>query len=379
MFIDPLVLNSLLKATEAGLAISQGFAYVLVLSVSMIVRVSAMEVCYFNSLRAMNNVRSCLAVGIYRKAVNLGHNSRQWTTGGLTNLLATDNNKFGKDAWIVFFLAQWTFAVCSLPAVVFFLYRLVGSAAFVGTAAILIGNQVNVRVAKAIKPFVHKVQKQRDARGRLVSELTRNIRMVKLQGWEESWRTRLLEARELEMRALKTVRYLNAFNVLIGGIVSICIPVSIFATYTLAQKQVLTGPIAFTTLAWIGQMQWSITTIPSLYNLLAYGQPSVERIFVFLNSPGPGNWLALDEKIGIGTGSGLVTSEDAQAIRVIGAELGYLTSGAEDDYMGEEEKKREKKEEDKKKKEKKEEEEDLEEEELEETGKKEEEERRRTT
>jgi hypothetical protein len=118
MFLDPIILNALLSSVassssahlpaspspsppaeegEAIPAISAEvwyrFALVFALSASMLVRVSCMEMCYFTSVRACNNARSTLVLAIFSFTLDSSHSAND--TGRLTNLMATDADKFG--------------------------------------------------------------------------------------------------------------------------------------------------------------------------------------------------------------------------------------------------------------------------------------------
>ena len=95
-------------------------------------------------------------------------------------------------------------------------------------------------------------------------------------------RARVAAAREAEMAALKTTRYLDALNVFVGCVAALAVPVAIFSWYALVEKKSLSPAVAFTALAWITQMEWSINTLPDIYNLWSSLSPSVERLADFL-------------------------------------------------------------------------------------------------
>ena len=128
----------------------------------------------------MNNARTAVAPAVFAKA--LRHES-QLDSGALTNLMATDADKLGRWTWTVFFLAQWSFAVVSLPAVVFCMYNLLGAAAFCGAATLLITNHLSMLLARRTKPVVVRLQEARDRRASLVSECVASARLLKLRGW----------------------------------------------------------------------------------------------------------------------------------------------------------------------------------------------------
>lgn len=105
-------------------------------------------------------------------------------------------------------------------------------------------------MASLIRTVVKRLQERRDQRGQLVAGLLEGMRLVKLQGSQEFYRSQLTAARDLEMKELMWQRYLTAGNELLGSLLSISVPVSMFTWYTLVQGRVLDGATAFTALAW---------------------------------------------------------------------------------------------------------------------------------
>jgi ABC-type multidrug transport system fused ATPase/permease subunit len=238
MFADPLILNPLLQSgstdVEAGVPWKQ-LGLVALLSVSMLIRVTCMELCYFGSTRVMNNARSILVRAIFCESMHMDPNDVAWTSGKLTNLMATDADKLGKTSWTVWCIVAWSWAVVSSPLVVYFMYKLVGVSAFVGTATAIVGNFISVRLGRLTMPIVKRLQERRDQRAKLMEELIRSMRMVKLMQWQKFWKERIREQRELEMKELVRMRLLNAANSLVGALAALSVPVSIFAYYTLVE------------------------------------------------------------------------------------------------------------------------------------------------
>ena len=126
MFLDPIILRRLLDGAgaDSAAAARRNLGYAAALSASMFVRVACMEVCFFGSVRAMNNCRTAIVPLVFRAAVG-GRTDED--SGKLTNLMATDADKLGRWSWTLFFAAQWSFAVVSLPAVAYCMYDLLGA------------------------------------------------------------------------------------------------------------------------------------------------------------------------------------------------------------------------------------------------------------
>lgn len=291
MTIDPLMLQVLLQSAEGhsvgsnatGASLTSQLLLIIVLSISMLTRVSAMEMCYFHSARVANNVRSVVVHAIFRKALVIP--DHELDTGKITNLMATDADKLGYTAWLLFSISQWTWAIVSLPVVVYFLYKLVGVAAFLATAVILIGSAANRWLSMRVAARTKSLQKCRDQRSKLMIELIRGIRTVKLQALEPLWCERISASREYELQELMKVRIFSALNSLVGSILSTAVPVTIFACYTLVEGKTLDSATAFTTLAWIATLRWSIQTLPGMYSTLANMKPSIDRLSAFLSLP----------------------------------------------------------------------------------------------
>ncbi|CAE7932971.1 ABCC2 [Symbiodinium necroappetens] len=287
MTIDPLMLRVLLNAVQDSGSTEVSFPVQLclvgALSLSMLVRVTCMEICFFASGRVQNNVRSVLVHAIFRKSLCVP--DHELDVGRISNLMATDADKIGKWSSLLFSLSQWSWTFASLPFLVYFLYQLVGSAAFIGTAMVVLGAGISRGLGRCLQSWTKVVQECRDHRASLMSEMVRGIRTVKLQVWEPVWQSRLSAARNAEMKAIVRVRILGAFNTLVGSVLSVMVPVSIFAWYTVVRGERLDAATAFTTLAWISTLQWSVQALPGIYRAVANLKPSFDRIDRFLTTP----------------------------------------------------------------------------------------------
>ena len=149
--------------------------------------------------------------------------------------------------------------MCSLPIILYFMYELLGTAGFVGVGAFLFQNVVAQFFSWAQEPFVRKLQERRDRRAEAVSQLMSGMLIVKVYGCEEAWGARVALARERELVQLRNVQYMSAAASLFCGLLYQLVPISIFSWYILVERRTLDAPTAFTALAWINQMNWSIS------------------------------------------------------------------------------------------------------------------------
>ena len=193
MFADPIILNALLQSmSEATHATApppppplphhthdpaqpppsalpllvRQLGLVALAASSMLVRVTCMELCYFHSKRCANNARTTLVLGVFRSTIDVhdagavggggsqpsgkpkpGHSGESDGIGKLTNLMATDADRIGRTEWLVWAFAQWTWSIIILPAVVYMMWLLLGSAAFVGIGAFLLSNSATILIS----------------------------------------------------------------------------------------------------------------------------------------------------------------------------------------------------------------------------------------
>ena len=335
-------------AALSHLLLNLGLA--LLLSLSMLLRTTCMEICYFTSVRLANNARSQLIIAVFRSAIashgssasatadsslhgvgvdgsnsgdskrsggSSGGGSGSGETGRLTNLLATDADSVGNASGLVWCFACWTFSLCTIPFVIYLMWTLLGNAAFVGCAAFLASNFAAGWLAVLQKPIVRRLQERRDARGALMSDVVRGIHMLKAYGCEDSWEAKLHSARAKELIHLRNLRYLDAAVSLACGLLSQAAPVAIFSWYVLVQRQSLDATTAFSALAWIFQMRWSIDALPAFFNAIASLLPMLRRLASHIKGGGAGGldsaWGALEALSNGGGGGGGGGAEEVGA------------------------------------------------------------------
>ena len=196
----------------------------------------------------------------------------------LANLMATDCERIGGTQWLVWSFSSWTYSIAALPAILYMMWRLLGAAAFAGVLAFLLSNAASAYIAGRATPVQQRLQEKRDVRCALLGDFLRGVGVLKALGCEKSWGRRLQAARELELQHVRLMRYLDAAISFACGLMSQACPVAIFSWFVLVQKRPLTSTLAFTTLAWISQMQWSINSLPAVFQLRAALLPSLSRL-----------------------------------------------------------------------------------------------------
>ncbi|KAG0378501.1 hypothetical protein BGX24_003626 [Mortierella sp. AD032] len=214
LYIMPVLLNQLLNFIESyssgesqpvslGLILAFGMFFVSVLSAVCVGQ-------YFQT--AINvgvEIRTALIAMIYRKSLRLSNTAKQsHTAGEISNHMSVDAER-------------WLQAVTSLPMLVsipyeialalWLLYNQIGWSIFIGLVLIVALVSTQGFIAKAYMQAKIKKMAAADNRMRLMNEILAGIKIVKLYGWEDSFKQRITAYRDEELVNLKFFGKLNVF------------------------------------------------------------------------------------------------------------------------------------------------------------------------
>ncbi len=201
------------------------------------------------------------------------------SVGTVVNLIATDINnllRMGCD------LHSLYGAPIEIIVATVFLHSLLGYAAFVGIAALVIALPVNYQTGKASARLQRAYAQARDKRIALTTEALSSAQYVKLQAASGIWHHRISEARAHELRMLSRCRVLNIVITVFWTTVPLIVTLLAFYTYTIVAQETLTVAVAFTSLTLFSMLRGPLETLPTF--LMAGYQAAVslrrlERFF----------------------------------------------------------------------------------------------------
>ncbi|KAF9170116.1 Multidrug resistance-associated protein 1 [Mortierella sp. AD010] len=182
--------------------------------------------CTFMGIEA----RAALVAMIYRKSLKLSPSARSKSTlGEISNHMAVDAE-------------IWMQAVNQLPLLltipleisisIFLLYRLLGWSLIAGLAVFAIITPFQTKLGKSL--FTHQRSKLKvmDSRLRLMTEVLSNIKIVKLQAWENAFRVKLDVFRINELAAERALATVRSFLVIVFTSVNLLIIMATFTVYS---------------------------------------------------------------------------------------------------------------------------------------------------
>ncbi|XP_043693117.1 ABC transporter C family member 3-like [Telopea speciosissima] len=151
------------------------------------------------------NIRAALFSIIYKKCLRLSSESKQGhTCGENINLMSVDVERIGLFSW--YFHNIWAVPV-QVVLTLLILYKSLGLASLIAFISIIILMLTNIPLGKLQEKFQEKLMDSKDRRMKVTSEALRNMRILKLQGWEMKFLDKIFEHRNFETRWLKKLLY----------------------------------------------------------------------------------------------------------------------------------------------------------------------------
>lgn len=225
------------------------------------------------------HVRSALTAMVYRKGLRLSGLAKQsHTSGEIVNYMAVDVQRVGDYSWYLHDIWMLPLQIILALAI---LYKNVGIASVATLIATIISIVVTVPVAKIQEDYQEKLMTAKDERMRKTSECLRNMRILKLQAWEDRYRVMLEEMRDVEFKWLRKALYSQAFITFIFWSSPIFVSAVTFGTCILLGGQLTAGSV-LSALATFRILQEPLRNFPDLVSMMAQTKVSLDRISSFL-------------------------------------------------------------------------------------------------
>ncbi|GLT55634.1 hypothetical protein SLA2020_287380 [Shorea laevis] len=232
----------------------------------------------FRLARVGIRIRAVLVTMIYNKGLTLSCQSKQsHTSGEIINFMAVDVERVAGSCWNIH--DPWK-VILEVALALFILYRNLGIAsvaAFIVTVLLMLAN---FPFGKLEEKFQDKLMKSKDKRMKATSEILRNIRILKLQGWEMKFLSRIFELRNVETAWLKKYVYTSAVTRFLFWMAPIFVSVATFGTCMLLGIPLESGRI-LSAIATFSILQGSINSLPGTISVLIQTKVSLDRIASF--------------------------------------------------------------------------------------------------
>ncbi|KAG9327767.1 hypothetical protein KVV02_000213 [Mortierella alpina] len=173
--------------------------------------------------------RTALIAMIYRKSLKLSSAAKQKSTAGeINNHMSVDAERL-PDA--LTFLPMFISIPYELAIALWLLYQQIGWSVFVGLATILVMIPVQGIIAKFFTKAKSQKLESMDHRIRVMNEILSGIKIVKLYGWEDSFRDRVAVFRNRELASLRRIGTVFSFMSIMFQSMPLLVSLVSFAVY----------------------------------------------------------------------------------------------------------------------------------------------------
>ncbi|KAJ6702923.1 ATP-BINDING CASSETTE SUB-FAMILY C [Salix viminalis] len=156
-----------------------------------------------------------------------------------------------------------------------------GLGSVAGFVATVIVMSLNYPFGRLEERFQDKLMESKDKRMKTTTEILRNMRILKLQGWEMKFLSKILDLREIETRWLKKYLYTSVVITVVAWVTPTIVAVATFGTCMLIGVPLDSGKV-LSALATFEILQSPIYTLPDTVSMLIQTKVSLDRITSFL-------------------------------------------------------------------------------------------------
>ncbi|RZC35044.1 multidrug resistance-associated protein 7 [Asbolus verrucosus] len=221
-------------------------------------------------------MRGALVTTIYRKTLTVSETvlNSAFSVGEIVNFMSTDTDRIVNSC--PSFHALWSIPF-QLVVTLYLLYSQVGLAFLSGIAFSIILIPVNKVIANKIGKLSTKLMQEKDARVKMLTEVLRGIKAIKLYVWEQHFLRLITKLRDKELKYLKGRKYLDALCVYFWATTPVLISILTFGTYVLMGNK-LTAATVFTGIALLNMLISPLNAFPWVLNGLTEAWVSIKRI-----------------------------------------------------------------------------------------------------
>jgi ATP-binding cassette subfamily C (CFTR/MRP) protein 2 len=258
---------------------NEGYTLVSVFFAAKLVECLSQRHWFFRVQHAGIKVRSVLIAMIYNKGLTLSCQSKQGNTSGeIINFMSVDAERIGDFAW---YMHDPWMVLLQVAIALLILYKNLGLASIATLIATIVVMLANVPLGKLQEKFQEKIMESKDKRMKATSEILRNMRILKLQGWEMKFLSKINELRKTEEGWLKKFVYTSAMTSFVFWGAPTFVSVVTFGACILIGIPLESGKI-LSALATFRILQEPIYNLPDTISMIVQTKVSLDRIASFL-------------------------------------------------------------------------------------------------
>ncbi|XP_068651406.1 putative ABC transporter C family member 15 [Aristolochia californica] len=280
-YVGPYLIDDFVKflSKKKQQSIENGYVLALAFLSAKMVETVAQRQWVFGSRQLGMRLRAALISHIYKKGLHLSNQSRQnHSSGEIINYMSVDIQRITDLAWYLNII--WMLPI-QISLAIYILHMSMGLGSLAGLVATAMVMICNVPITKIQKRFQSKIMESKDERMKATSEVLRNMKILKLQTWDNKYLHKLERIRSVEHNWIWKSLRLSAISAFIFWGAPTFISVVTFGACILMGIPLTAGRV-LSALATFRMLQDPIFNLPDLLQVLAQAKVSVDRVASYL-------------------------------------------------------------------------------------------------
>ncbi|KAI5596069.1 hypothetical protein BDE02_03G182100 [Populus trichocarpa] len=279
-YVGPYLIDVFVQCLDGrGEFKNQGYILASAFVVAKLAECLAQRHLRFRLQQIGTRLRAVTATMIYNKSLTISSHSKQGhSSGQIINIMTIDANRLGIFSW---YMHDPWLVILQVCLALLILYRNLGLGSVAGFVATVIVMSLNYPFGRLEEKFQDKLMESKDKRMKATTEILRNMRILKLQGWEMKFLSKILELRKVETRWLKKYLYTSEVITVVAWVTPTVVAVATFGTCMLMGVPLDSGKV-LSALATFEILQSPIYNLPNTVSMLIQTKVSLDRIASFL-------------------------------------------------------------------------------------------------
>ncbi|CAK9166895.1 unnamed protein product [Ilex paraguariensis] len=279
-YVGPYLIDTFVQYLNGRRGVkNEGYLLVSTFFIAKVVECLAQRHWFFKSQQAGFRARAALVAMIYNKGLTLSCQSKQsHTSGEIINFMTVDAERIGDFGW---YMHDPWMVLLQVALALAILYKNLGLASIATFVATVLVMSANFPLGKLQEKFQEELMASKDRRMKSTSEILRNMRILKLQGWEMKFLSKIVELRNTEAGWLRRYVYTTAMTSFVFWVAPTFVSVVTFGACMLMGIPLESGKI-LSALATFRILQEPIYNLPDTISMIAQTKVSLDRIASFL-------------------------------------------------------------------------------------------------
>ncbi|XP_043688420.1 ABC transporter C family member 3-like isoform X1 [Telopea speciosissima] len=277
-YVGPYLIDTFVQYLNSPYQLKyKGYVLVIIFFLSKLIGCFSERHLFFKLRNMAIKIRAALFSTIYKKCLKISSQSKQG--GENINLMSVDVERIGYFSWYLHDI--WKVPIQIVLALLI-LYKSLGLASLAAFIATLILMLANVPLGKLHEKFQGELMDSKDRRMKVTSEALRNIKILKLQGWDMKFLAKIIELRKFETKWLKKLLYTSAISAFVYSSAPMFVSMVTFGFCMFIGIPLESGNI-LSALATFEILQWPIYNLPDTVSMVVQTKISLDRIASYLS------------------------------------------------------------------------------------------------